>query len=53
MIEKPIRTQLKSLYKLIAGIRDRRGNLLVYGHKDFNNTACPGINFPLEQFKNN
>ena len=29
------------------------GNLPVYGHKDFNNTDCPGANFLLEQFKNN
>ncbi|ELC8385962.1 N-acetylmuramoyl-L-alanine amidase [Clostridium perfringens] len=53
MREKPTRAQLNSLYELIADIRARRGNLPVYGHKDFNNTDCPGINFPLEQFKNN
>ncbi|MDU2317535.1 MAG: N-acetylmuramoyl-L-alanine amidase [Clostridium perfringens] len=53
MREKPTRAQLNSLYELIADIRVRRGNLPVYGHKDFNNTDCPGINFPLEQFKNN
>lgn len=53
MREKPTRAQLNSLYYLIADIRARRGNLPVYGHKDFNNTDCPGINFPLEQFKNN
>ncbi|EHR0219033.1 N-acetylmuramoyl-L-alanine amidase [Clostridium perfringens] len=53
MKEKPTRAQLNSLYELIADIRARRGNLPVYGHKDFNNTDCPGVNFPLEQFKNN
>lgn len=53
MREKPTRAQLNSLYYLISDIRDRRGNLPVYGHKDFNNTDCPGVNFPLEQFKNN
>ncbi|ELC8383178.1 MAG: N-acetylmuramoyl-L-alanine amidase [Clostridium perfringens] len=53
MREKPTRAQLNSLYYLIADIRARRGNLSVYGHKDFNNTDCPGANFPLEQFKNN
>ncbi|AQW26539.1 TPA: SH3 domain-containing protein [Clostridium perfringens] len=53
MREKPTRAQLNSLYYLISDIRARRGNLPVYGHKDFNNTDCPGINFPLEQFKNN
>lgn len=53
MREKPTRAQLNSLYELIADIRARIGNLPVYGHKDFNNTDCPGINFPLEQFKNN
>ncbi|VTQ55199.1 N-acetylmuramoyl-L-alanine amidase [Clostridium perfringens] len=53
MREKPTRAQLNSLLSLIADIKDRRGNLPVYGHKDFNNTDCPGINFPLEQFKNN
>lgn len=53
MREKPTRAQLNSLYELIADIRARRGNLPVYGHKDFNNTDCPGANFPLEQFKNN
>ena len=53
MREKPTRAQLNSLYELIADIRKRRGNLPIYGHKDFNNTDCPGINFPLEQFKNN
>ena len=53
MKEKPTRAQLNSLHELIADIRARRGNLPVYGHKDFNNTDCPGINFPLEQFKNN
>ena len=53
MREKPTRAQLNSLYELIADIRKRRGNLPVYGHTDFNNTDCPGKNFPLSEFKNN
>lgn len=53
MKEKPTRLQLNSLSELIADIRNRRGKLPIYGHKDLNNTNCPGANFPLNDFKNN
>lgn len=33
---------LQTLAELIAAIWLRRGKLPIYGHKDFNNTACPG-----------
>lgn len=38
--------------ELIADIRNRRGGLPVYGHKELLSTDCPGIKFPLDGFKN-
>lgn len=50
--ENPSAAQLNSLKELILDIRKRRGNISIYGHKDFNNTDCPGKNFPLKDVKN-
>ena len=35
-------TQYKSLIWLIKDIRNRRGNMPIYGHKELNSTDCPG-----------
>lgn len=50
--EKITEEQKQSLEKLILDIRGRHGDLKVLGHKDVNNTSCPGKNFPLDYFKN-
>lgn len=35
---------------LVADILDRYGNLEIIRHKDVNATACPGRNFPFDEF---
>lgn len=37
--------------ELIKYLYNRYGKLPIFGHKDFNNTDCPGKNFPLDNFK--
>lgn len=46
--------QLKAGQELITYLRDKYGLLKanVYKHKDFNNTDCPGANFPFENIQN-
>lgn len=51
MEEDPALEQLNSLGELISDIRSRYGNIPVYGHKELNNTDCPGTHFPLDQVK--
>ncbi|AFH27146.1 amidase [Clostridium phage phiZP2] len=41
-IEKVTDAQYKALLWLIQDIRNRRGNMPVYGHKELNSTDCPG-----------
>jgi len=56
MVEVPTQEQLNSLKDLITDIRSRYKDIHVYGHKELNNTDCPGIYFPLSDikaFKNN
>ncbi|MDC4242499.1 MULTISPECIES: N-acetylmuramoyl-L-alanine amidase [Bacillota] len=53
MVEKPTNIQINSLYELISDIIQRRNYMPIYGHKDLNNTNCPGEKFPLEILKNN
>lgn len=38
--------------ELIKYLRNKYGNLNIYGHKDLLATECPGANFPLSDFKN-
>lgn len=38
--------------ELIKYLREKYGNLTIYGHKDLLATECPGSNFPLADFKN-
>lgn len=40
--------QRTALRQLIADIRRRRGNLPVYGHRDFAAKACPSFNVPTD-----
>lgn len=37
--------------KLIKYLTGKYGPLEIYGHKELYNTDCPGINFPLSDFK--
>ena len=37
--------------ELINYLFDKYGTLAIYGHKDLYSTDCPGVNFPLEDFK--
>lgn len=43
--------QYNSIIELIQDIRNRYGNLPIYGHKELYSTDCPGYNFPLSKFK--
>ena len=49
--ESPSNGQINALVNLIKDIHSRRGKLPIYGHRDFNATACPGDKFPMEQLK--
>lgn len=42
----PTEAQMRSLVELIANIRTRYVDLPVIGHKEVQQTACPGQNFP-------
>lgn len=44
--------QIDALVTLIINIESRYGELSIVGHKDINNTACPGAKFPLIGVKN-
>ena len=44
--------QFNAIKALIQDIRNRRGNLPIYGHRELYSTDCPGANFPLNEFKN-
>lgn len=37
--------------ELIKYLRNKFGNLIIYGHKELLATECPGSNFPLADFK--
>ncbi|MDD7793707.1 peptidoglycan recognition protein family protein [Clostridium sp. 'White wine YQ'] len=52
MIEVPPAAQLNAGLELIADIKNRYGNMPIYGHKDLYATSCPGDNFPLVSIKN-
>ena len=43
--------QFRAGVELLEDLLDKYGELPVYGHRDFNATACPGRNFPLERMK--
>lgn len=49
--EEVTTSQYNALIELIQAIQKRRGNLPVYGHKERDNTDCPG-NFPLDKLRN-
>jgi|LSQX01.2.fsa_nt_gb hypothetical protein len=48
---EPSQEQLKATANLIKDIYARRGKLPIYGHRDFNATACPGSKFDLDKLK--
>lgn len=48
--EKVTDAQYKALLWLIQDIRNRRGNMPVYGHKELNSTDCPG-NLDLDKLR--
>jgi len=41
--------QFNALVELIRYLQSRFGDIPVYGHRDFNATACPGRYFPMEE----
>jgi len=43
--------QFNALVELIRYLQSRFGELPVYGHRDFNATACPGRYFPMEEVR--
>ena len=51
MTGKPTEEQYIACIELVKDIFTRYGVLLLQGHRDIMATACPGINFPLEQIK--
>ena len=44
--------QLRSGQELTADIKRRYQNIKIGGHREFNATACPGKNFPLNEMMN-
>ena len=48
--EQMDKAQIKAGKELIAHILLKYPNLKIYGHNDFNATACPGKNFPWDEF---
>lgn len=48
--EKVTDPQYKALLWLIQDIKNRRGNMPVYGHKELNSTDCPG-NLDLDKLR--
>jgi N-acetylmuramoyl-L-alanine amidase len=47
-IEQPTAAQLASLRSLLGHLRSTVGNYPVWGHRDYTQTACPGVNlYPL------
>ncbi len=51
MDKEPPLEQLQATANLIRDIHKRHGKLPVYGHRDFNATACPGNKFNLDKLK--
>lgn len=45
--EKMPTAQKNAIIDLIAYIRNKYGDLKVYGHRDLDSTACPGKNYPF------
>lgn len=43
--------QFRAGQKLVVELMNKFPDAVVLGHKDVNNTACPGANFPLDFFK--
>lgn len=51
--QKPSNSQLRNGKELIKWLLEILPlNVKIIGHKDIGKTACPGRNFPLEEFKN-
>ncbi|MFW9968609.1 MAG: peptidoglycan recognition family protein [Candidatus Odinarchaeota archaeon] len=52
MSQNPTHEQLNSLKWLISYLKSKIPSIRkIDGHKAWNNTSCPGDNFPLEQFR--
>lgn len=52
MSETMPQVQYDTGIELIKYLLKKYGDMPIYGHKDLYNTDCPGINFPLSDFKN-
>lgn len=52
MTETMSSVQYDAGIELIKYMFNKYGTLAIYGHKELYNTDCPGINFPLNDFKN-
>lgn len=50
--EKMSETQKNAIIELLAYLRNKYGNLKVYGHRDLDATACPGKNYPFNEIVN-
>lgn len=50
--EQMSEVQKNAIIELIADIKTRYNIKEIGGHKDYIATSCPGINFPLEEIKN-
>lgn len=49
--EKMGEAQLKAGLELVAYLKDKYNVSVVKGHRDVDNSECPGKNFPLNRFK--
>lgn len=49
--EKMPAKQKEAGLALVADIRERYPGIVVGGHNEYNATACPGKNFPMDEFK--
>jgi hypothetical protein len=51
MTETMPSTQYQSGIELLQYLFNKYGSLAIYGHKELYETDCPGVNFPLDDFK--
>lgn len=51
MTHEPNPAQITALVELIRAIQSRYGRLLIQGHKELMQTACPGAMFPMARVK--
>lgn len=52
MVDKNMpEAQMKAGLELISYLKNKYGNMKIYGHKEVGSSNCPGTYFPLHQFK--